>query len=385
MRLRSVVSLLGELVGMDTSQPRPTLPLIKFAVKKLRSAGASCRVSSGSKGAIFATIGPARAEGGVILSAHADVVDARGQKWKTPPFVMKRDGDRFYGRGTCDMKGFIACALAAAPSFGAASLRRPLHFALSSDEEIGCRGMPDVLKLMRESGARPSLAIVGEPTGMAPVAGHKAGVEMRTVFHGVAAHSALPDEGVSAVAEAARFAVFLEECSTRMAGDADADSPFKPPHGIINVGVIRGGLARNIIAEECAVEWHYRPLPEDDADVILAEVEAYLRAAEKRMGCGGRFPSARVENHVESRYPGLRVVEDSPALLLACRLLGRTDWTTAPYGTDAGHFQSAGIPAALAGPGDAAQAHKPDEFIEASELEKCMDFLDALRGELEKE
>ena len=383
-RLRQAISLLGELVAFDTSQPRPTLPLIKLAVKKLRAAGASCRVSSGAKGAIFATIGPLRAAGGVILSAHADVVDARGQKWKTPPFVMTRDGDRLYGRGTCDMKGFIACALAAAPMFGEAKLKRPLHFALSSDEEIGSVGMPDLLKLMRESGAKPALAIVGEPTRMIPVAGHKAGFEMKTIFRGVAAHSATPDQGVSAVAEAARFAVFLEELTARMAREKNPDSPFHPPHGVINAGLIRGGTARNIIAGECELEWHYRPLPEDDSGKILAEVEAYLEAAQERMR-GGGHASARVENLKESSYPGLRVEEDSPALALARRLLGRDDWTTAPYGADAGYFQAAGIPAALAGPGDIAQAHKPDEYIESSELEKCLEFLDALRAELERE
>ena len=380
--LRQAVALLGDLIAIDTSQPRPTLPLIKLAVKKLRSAGASCRVSSGAKGAIFATIGPLRAPGGVILSAHADVVETRGQKWKTPPFVMTRDGDRLYGRGACDMKGFIACVLAMAPMFGAAKLRRPLHFALSSDEEIGSVGMPDVLKLMRESGAKPALAIVGEPTRMTPVAGHKAGFEMKTIFRGVAAHSATPDQGVSAVAEAARFAVFLEELTARMAREKNPDSPFHPPHGIINAGVIRGGVARNIIAGECELEWHYRPLPEDDSRKILTEVEAYLDDAQERMRRGGHS-SAQVENRTESSYPGLRVDEDSPALSLARRLLGRDDWDTAPYGADAGYFQKAGIPAALAGPGDIAQAHKPDEYIESSELEKCLDFLDALRKELE--
>ena len=384
-RLRQAVSLLGDLVRMDTSQPRPTLPLIKYAVKKLRGAGADCRVMSGAKGAIFATVGPRRAEGGVILSAHADVVDAAGQKWRTPPFAMTRDGDRFYGRGTCDMKGFVACVLASMPMFSAAKLKRPVHFALSSDEEIGSVGMPDVLKLMRESGAKPALAIVGEPTRMIPVAGHKAGYEMRTVFRGVAAHSSTPEDGVSAVAEAAKFAVFLEDLTARMGREAKGDSPFHPPHGIINVGIIRGGSARNIIAPECEMEWHYRPLPEDDAKGVLAEVEGYLAEAEARMKAGGRHSEAGVENHTESSYPGLKVDLESPALKLAGRLLGREDWTTAPYGADAGYFQEAGIPAALTGPGDIAQAHKPDEFIEASELEKCLTFLEALRDELERE
>ena len=381
---QQAISLLGELVGMDTSQPRPTLPVIKLVVRKLRAAGANCRVASGPKGAVFATIGPARAPGGVVLSAHADVVDARGQKWKTPPFVLTRDGDRLYGRGTCDMKGFIACALAAAPIFAAAKLKRPLHFALSSDEEIGSVGMKDVLRLMRESGARPAAAIVGEPTRMRPVAGHKAGFEMRTAFRGVAAHSATPDEGVSAVAEAARFAVFLEDLTARMRDGADAAAPFAPPHGIVNVGLIRGGTARNIVAGDCEVEWHYRPLPDDDSEKVLAEVGEYLAQAERRMRSGGH-DDAKIENAKESSYPGLKVDESSPALALAQKLLGCDEWTTAPYGADAGYFQQAGVPAALAGPGDIAQAHKPDEFIEVSEIEKCAAFMEALRDELETE
>ena len=208
---------------------------------------------------------------------------------------------------------------------------------------------------------------------------------MRTVFRGVAAHSSTPEDGVSAVAEAARFAVFLEDLTARMGREAKGDSPFHPPHGIINVGIIRGGSARNIIAPECEMEWHYRPLPEDDAKGVLAEVEGYLAEAEARMKAGGRHSEAGVENHTESSYPGLKVDLESPALKLAGRLLGREDWTTAPYGADAGYFQEAGIPAALTGPGDIAQAHKPDEFIEASELEKCLAFLEALRDELERE
>ena len=383
--IRHVVALLGELVALDTSQPRPTRPVMDFVEKQLRAAGAVCQVAAGEKGAVFATIGPAEAPGGVILSAHADVVAVRGQKWRTPPFEMTQDGDRLYGRGTCDMKGFVACVLAAAPMFAAAKLKRPVHFALSSDEEIGSVGMPDVLQLIQESGAKPALAIVGEPTRMAPVAGHKAGYEMRTVFRGVAAHSAMPEEGVSAVAEAARFVGFLEELTARMARNPEADSPFIPPHGIINTGIIRGGAARNIIAGECEMEWHYRPLPGDDAEKVLAEVDAYLAEAEKRMKSGGRHPEAKVENMTESNYPGLRVDLKSPALELARRLLERDDWTTAPYGADAGYFQQAGIPSALAGPGDIAQAHKPDEFIEISELEKCAAFLDALCEDLERE
>ena len=383
--LRQVVSTLGDLVAIDTSQPRPTLPLIKYAVKKLRGLGAQLKVSSGEKGAIFATVGPARAQDGIILSAHADVVAASPRDWKTPPFVMTRQGDLLRGRGTCDMKGFIACVLAALPHFNTPNLKRPVHFALSSDEEIGSLGMPDVLRLMRESGAKPSIALVGEPTRMRPVAGHKAGHEMRTVFRGVAAHSSVPSQGVSAVLEAARFAVFLDELTARMSGDAKPNSPFDPAHGVINSGVIRGGSARNVVAAECELEWHYRPLPGDDSGKILAEVESYLKSAEERMRDGGRHPNARIDNETESSYPGLAVDENSPALKLAQRLAGENDWTTAPYGTDAGHFQDAGISTAVIGPGDIAQAHKPDEFIEISELEKCAGFLESLRGELIRE
>ena len=383
--MRQVVSTLGDLVAIDTSQPRPTLPLIKYAVRKLRGSGAQLRVASGEKGAIFATVGPARAQGGVILSAHADVVPASPREWRTPPFVMTRDGDRLRGRGTCDMKGFIACVLTALPGFNASDLKRPVHFALSSDEEIGSLGMPEVLKLIRESGAKPSMALVGEPTRMRPVAGHKAGHEMRTLFRGVAAHSSVPSQGVSAVLEAARFSVFLEELTGRMAGEAKPNSPFDPPHGVINSGVIRGGTARNIIAAQCELEWHYRPLPGDDSRKIMAEVDAYLKSAEERMRDGGRHPEARIENETESSYPGLAVDENSPALTLAKRLAGEDDWTTAPYGTDAGYFQGAGISTAVIGPGDIAQAHKSDEFIDISELEKCAAFLDALRDELTRE
>lgn len=374
------MSLLAELVAFNTESSRSNLALVRRAESVLSDVGAATAVkknAAGDKASLFATIGPA-VSGGVVLSGHSDVVDALKQTWRSPPFELTEADGRLHARGACDMKGFVACALAQAPAFAAAKLKRPLHVALSRDEEIGSIGMPDMLAMIAQTGLSPAAAIVGEPTRMRVVSGHKAGYEMRTTFTGVAAHSSLPAAGASAIVPAARFAVFLAALSESMARTPAAGSPFEPPHGIINVGIVRGGSARNIVADHCEVQWHYRPLPEDDAAGVVAQAERYC---EEEL-----LPMMRVNGHAaeiktitDAYYPGLAPRPGGSAVRLAQTLLDDdSPPAVAPYGADAGYFQQAGIPAVLVGPGDIAQAHKPDEFIAVSELERCLRFLDAL-------
>lgn len=381
--LPQTISLLSRLASHNTQTARPNLELVEEVRAYLRQQELEAEVAlddSGQKATLLCTIGP-KVDGGVVLSGHTDVVDALGQTWQSPPFELVERDNRLYARGACDMKGFIACVLAQAPAFAAARLKAPVHIALSRDEEIGSVGMPQMLEMIRASALAPMAAIVGEPTEMKIVAGHKAGYEMLTIFHGVAAHSSMPRAGTSATVPAARFAVFLAELSDEMSRAPAAGSPFEPPHGIINVGILRGGTGKNIVADRCVVDWHYRPLPGDDVEQVIGRARRYaMDTLLPQMRAGGH--PAEIEFLTESSYPGLLPQEDSPALQLARQLTGERDYGVAPFGADSGYFQEAGIPAVLLGPGSIAQAHKPDEYIEIAQLSQCLDFLDALRARL---
>ena len=383
-RLGDAARILGELIAFRTEQPRGNLDLCARAAELLRGAGFDCRASrtpDGEKETLFAMLG-AGGEGGVVLSAHSDVVDASNQDgWNTPPFAMREKGGTFYGRGACDMKGFIACVLATAPDFAKAKLNEPLYFALSRDEEIGCIGMPDVLALMREANAKPRMAFVGEPTMMNVVAGHKSGAEMRTVFTGAEAHSSRPADGVSAVEYAARFANYLIKCGEQMAQQAQSDSPFAPPHDTINIGVMRGGTAKNIIAGKCEVLWQARALPQNDLAAFIDETDDHInQTLLPMMRASGHH--AEVENIRTTLYPGLIPDEESPAVQLAMQLTNTKTWQAVPFGADAGQFQQAGIATAIIGPGDITHAHKPNEQITANDLCACLNFLDNLRAKM---
>lgn len=381
--LGEAVEWLRRLVAHNTESALPNTALVEEVRVFLANVGANVTVAldeTGSKATLFATLGP-QVDGGVALSGHSDVVDATRQEWRTPPFELSERGGRLFARGACDMKGFVACVLAAAPAFAQAPLRKPVHIALSRDEEIGVLGMPQMLEVIRDSGPRPAVAIVGEPTEMQIVAGHKAGRDMVTVFHGRAAHSSMPAEGCCANVPAARFVLFLEELNREMAAKAREGSLFSPPYGVVNPGLVRGGTGKNVVSARCEVAWHYRPLPDEDGEEVVARARRFaMEEVLPAMRAGGH--SAWVEFLQESAYPGLTPDESSPALALARRLLGREDFAVAPYGADAGYFQQAGIAAVIVGPGSIAQAHKPDEFVETAQLVECLRFLDRLRERL---
>lgn len=382
--LPQAITLLTQLTAHNTESSRPNLQLVSEVETYLRGHNLPVQVAldeTRQKATLLCTIGPA-VNDGVVLSGHTDVVDALGQTWQTPPFELtQKDDGCLYARGACDMKGFIACVLAAAPAFAAANLARPVHIALSRDEEIGSVGMPQMLDLLRESGLKPAAAVVGEPTEMKIIAGHKAGHEMVTIFHGAEAHSSMPSAGSSATVPAARFAVFLDELSQEMAAQPVAGSLFNPPHGSINVGIVHGGTAKNIIAGKCMVDWHYRSLPGEDASVVVERARRFaMEELLPQMRAGGH--KAEIEFIEESNYPGLQPLPDSPALKLVQELLGQEEYGVVPFGADSGHFQQGGIPAVLVGPGSIRQAHKPDEFVAIAQLEACLGFLDSLRQRL---
>ena len=369
----SVVELLRRLIAFDTVSRNSNLELISFAANLLESAGARLRLTYdelGSKANLFASLGPDR-EGGFVLSGHTDVVPVDGQDWSSNPFVADIREDKLYGRGSADMKGFIAAALALLPEFKAADLKQPLHFAFSFDEEVGCVGVRRLLDDLKTAGIKPALAIIGEPTSMRVVGAHKAGAVIETVAKGKEFHSSAPSRGANAVMMAGEFIAALASLGEEL--QQDRDEHFEPPYTTIQASVMSGGTAVNVLAREARVMWEYRALPDRDEKAIFAAATARASEILPRYRTGA--PEADFKTHVHAAYPGLVRDVDSPAVRLACALSGSNDVHTVSYGTEAGLFQQAGIPAVVCGPGSIHVAHKADEFVELDQLEACAVFL----------
>lgn len=375
--------ILGELVAFPTVSSDGNLELITYAADLLSDAGATfsfSRDETGSKANLFATLGP-QGDGGIVLSGHTDVVPANAEEWTSDPFVMTRRGDRLYGRGTCDMKGFIAAALALAPRFAEMELARPLHFALTYDEEVGCLGARSLVKEIANAGIRPAVAIIGEPTSMGVIEGHKGCYEYTTEFTGMEGHGSQPDRGVNAVEYAARYVAHLLDLRHRLKERAPARSRFDPPWTTVQVGTITGGTARNVIAGSCAVEWEMRPARSDDADWVKNDLGTYVDTV-LLPAMRAVSPDSNIVTHTIGEVEGLQVVDESEARDIVCELTGCAHADVVPFGTEAGLFQAAGISSIICGPGSIQQAHKPDEFIEIGQLAACIEMLDKLRLKL---
>jgi acetylornithine deacetylase len=377
--------ILERLIAFDTTSNLSNLALIEWVEGYLSQHGvASRRVVSadGAKSNLLATVGPT-AEGGVVLSGHTDVVPVKGQAWTSDPFVLTRRGERLFGRGSCDMKGFIALALAAVPDFLAARLPRPIHLALSYDEEIGCFGAPAMIEVIGRELPRPALVVVGEPTSMEVVSGHKGITAWRVTVTGREAHSAQTHLGVSANMAAARLMGALAELADRLEREADPASPFLPRHPTLTIGRIAGGTAGNILARECVFLFDLRNLPGQDARVQLAgffdlagRIDAEIKA---------RAPEGGVVVEQMADVPPLRPDPDSPAEAFVRRLAGDNGPArVASFASEAGQFQGAGLPAVLCGPGSIDQAHQPDEYVDIAQMERGAAFMvrlvDALAG-----
>ena len=370
----SALDLGKALIAFDTTSRDSNLALIDYAQDLLEKSGARCRRTldtTGTKANLFATIGP-EGDGGYVLSGHTDVVPVDGQDWTLDPFKPEvRDG-KLYGRGACDMKGFVGAALALAPEMAKAKLTRPIHFALSYDEEVGCVGVKGLLDDLKEQNLKPALAIIGEPTLMKIVGAHKGGAKLTTRCCGREHHSSQPERGANAVMMAGDFVHLIDSVWDELR--ADADPRFDPPHSTVQANVIAGGTAVNILAKEAEVTWEYRCLPDRDASKIVERVKQRA-AAEVLPKYTARAPEARLETTLHAQYPGLAMDEDSPAIRLARELTGANLVEAVAYGTEAGHFQNYGIPAVICGPGSIEQAHRPDEFCAVSEIDACTAFL----------
>ena len=372
----AAIGLLGRLVAFDTVSARSNLALIEAVGDYLRSHGVQpIRVDCGDKAGLFASIGPAT-PGGVVLSGHTDVVPVEGQSWSSDPFsLVERDGHLF-GRGTADMKGFIAAVLAAVPLFAARALRLPIHLAFSHDEEVGCLGAPPLIEALLARVPRLAAVVVGEPTGMQVADRHRGITSFVTTISGPEGHSSIPRPGVNAIALAARFVTELEDLGHRLAGGREGPNDAIPEHVTFNVGRIEGGTAVNMIAEHCRLSWECRPESGRSAAEVVAALEARLEDALQPLRASA--PDVAIVTEQVVSVPPFAASRDSPAVALALRLTGGNRCVAASFASEAGLFQEAGVPAVVCGPGWTSQAHQPDEFVSREQMFACLTFMHRL-------
>ena len=366
--------LIARLVSFPTISERSNLALIDWAEGYLSAHGARCRRTmneEGTKANLFATIGPEVA-GGVVLSGHSDVVPVEGQSWSSDPFVVTERNGRLYGRGTADMKSFLAIAMALAPEFAARPLRRPIHIAMSYDEEIGCLGVASMIQDIMANLPPPGLVIIGEPTSMRLVTGHKGVNLFRTRVIGRAAHSSQPHRGAGAILAAGRLIDYLWRLGEEQR--QQRDSRFEPPWTTVQVGLIEGGTAVNILPAECSFFWEYRNLPSQDSSAIRKLFEDYCER-EVLPGLREFAPEARIETEAVALVPPLAQEENGAAEALVRRLTGANDSAAVSFATEGGLFQRAGLSTVVCGPGSIDQAHQPDEYIELEQIEACIAFM----------
>jgi acetylornithine deacetylase len=381
----NTLDLLDRLVAFDTVSDKSNLPLMVFVADYLKGHGirfVTAPNAAGDKAALYASIGP-DVDGGVVLSGHTDVVPVAGQAWSTDPFTLRRDGGRLYGRGACDMKAFDAVCLAMVPELMAMPLKAPVHILLSYDEETTCLGVVDIIARMGADLPRPKAVIVGEPTSMQVADAHKSVASYYTTVHGFEVHSSMPHAGINAIDGAARIVTELNAIFEEMVTRGDPTGRFSPPYTSVHVGTITGGTARNITARQCRMNWEFRGVPGLDDAEIAHRIDRF--AQESVVPHLERFGGkARVTTELDVFVPGLAPEPGSVAEVLAKRLTNANHTITVPYGSEAGRFQKAGIPTVLCGPGDIAQAHQPDEFIEESQIAACEAFVRKLGQELSR-
>jgi acetylornithine deacetylase len=381
-RRTTVQDLLARLVAFDTTSAKSNLALIVFVEDHLKGHGiASTLVPSpdGTKADLFATIGP-EGQGGVGLSGHSDCVPVAGQRWTSDPFSLTERDGKLYGRGTCDMKGFLACVLASVPLFKARNLEEPVHIIISYDEEVGCTGVRPLIARLGHDLPRPRAVIVGEPTGMAVIDAHKRIDAYRTRVTGREAHSSMPGLGVNAITAAAALIGELERLGADIATKQN-DPRFEPPYSTVFVGTIEGGTAHNIVPKDCEFQWQVRGLPSaapaevprDLTDFAKTALLPRMRQAAKEAG---------IETETEGSVPAFVAAPASGAVALALQLTGAEETQAVSYTTEAGLFEQAGCPSVICGPGNIAQAHAADEYVSVAQLDSCMAFLEGLADEL---
>ena len=380
----SSIKILSELIAFKTISGEDNSSLIDYCDKILKNLGASSFKTYDQEKKrvnLFATIKAKKPNGKspVILSGHTDVVPV-SKSWSTDPFKATIKEDKLYGRGSCDMKGFIACTLAYAPIYSKSNLNRDIHFSFTFDEETACQGAPILIEELKKRGIKNGICIVGEPTNMKIIDAHKGCYEYTTYFEGLAGHSSQPDKGVSAVEYAAKYVNKLIELRQKLKDRAPKNSIFDPPHSTLQIGGIFGGIAHNVIADRCFVNWETRPVVKEDGVFLNTELDKYtnevLLPEMKKV-----FPNSSISKEIIGEIIGFDRVKNSEACEFVSSITGDNSREVVSFGTEAGLFQEIGISTAVCGPGSIEQAHKVDEFIKLEEINKCLEFLDGVKNQ----
>ncbi|MFC3052569.1 acetylornithine deacetylase [Kordiimonas pumila] len=376
---QSTTDILRTLIGFSTVSRDSNMDLINWVHDYLASYGVTCRLSYNAektKANIFATIG--EGSGGIALSGHTDVVPVDGQNWSTDPFKLIETDGRFYGRGTSDMKGFIAVVLSKVPAMVKAPLKEPIHLAFSFDEEVGCLGVRHLLDDIKESGIKPRGCIIGEPTSMKTIIGHKSGSVYTCKVNGLEVHSSLAPQGVNSIEFAAMMVLKIREIGLRLKETEKRHDGYEVPYSTMQTGVIEGGYASNIVPAECSFRFDIRSLPWTNPEEIVTELRTY---AEEFILPEMReiHPNAAIEIVRKGGVPGFAIAEDAELTRYVQRVaLSNTPPGYVTFGSEAGLFQEINIPAVICGPGSISQAHKADEFIDLTQLAACEAFIDRL-------
>jgi acetylornithine deacetylase len=379
----TTTDLLDRLVSFDTTSRNSNLELIGFIRGYLDSFGVPYRVSTdaaGQKANLHAIIGPQQ-PGGLALSGHVDTVPVDGQSWTGNPFALRRQDGKLFARGSCDMKGFVAACLAAVPDFQTRNLQRPLHLFISYDEEVGCGGAQRLIEDMVDSGLRPELCVVGEPSGMKPILAHKGKLNLNVTVRGLPGHSSEPAKGVNAVQAAGEAIAWVAREARRLEAEGPFEDGFDPPHTTIHVGTVQGGTILNMIPEHTAFTMEWRFIPGDSPHRHAERMQAWI-AKTIETGMKAVHPACGFSYDIVLEMPGMALPPDHALATVVKHLTGSNSAGKVAYGTEGGFFQNAGIPTIICGPGHIAQAHQPDEWIAQSELDACDVFIRRLTDRL---
>jgi len=376
------ITILKDLISFKTISGENNSSLINYCEDILSKCGASSfKVFDEDKKRVnlFATINAKKPNGvdPIILSGHTDVVPV-SKGWSTDPFVAEIKEDKLYGRGSCDMKGFLACSLAYAEVFSKSNLNRDIHFSLTFDEETACVGAPLLIKELKKRNITNGICIVGEPTEMKIIDSHKACYEYTTFFEGLAGHSSKPEEGVNAAEYASKYTNKLMSLRNDLMNRQPKDSIFSPPYSTLSIGGIFGGIAHNVIADKCHVNWETRPVNKEDGEFLNREIDKYANELLSEMK--NNYPKSSIKKKVIGEIIGFNRVNNSKACEFVSSITGDNERNVVSFGTEAGLFQEIGISTVVCGPGSIEQAHKIDEFIELSELKKCLTFLEGIKN-----
>ena len=383
---KTTLKILSDLIKFQTESGKSNLKLIEYCEKELKKSNAySFKTFNNSKtqANLFSTIGSGTQveDGGIILSGHTDVVPAPPKDWTSDPFIAREENNKIYGRGTSDMKGFIACTLAVAPLFASKKLKSPIHFSYTFDEETGCLGAPLVLSDLKKRNINFSACIIGEPTNMKTITAHKGYNEYKTNFTGLSGHASNPESGVSAIEYAILYSNKLMELRDELKKRNTKNILFSPSHSTLQIGKISGGMGANVIADQCSLEWEVRPVNKEDGDFITKNIDDFaknilLPEMKKNNTIGN------IKKEIIGEVVGFDKDDSSEAVDLVCNLTGDNSKDTMPFGTEAGLFQNSGISTVICGPGSIEQAHTVDEYITFDQLRKCLKMLISLQEKM---